>query len=400
MEDKISLCQLQQRLKGAVDDAVPGYVWVTAEIGEVKGNPNGHWYFELVDYDQEGKTIAAKARATIWSRAASLLIPYFTTTAGVPLAAGMRLLVKVQVQYSAVYGLSLNILDIDPSYTIGEFELERQRVINRLQREGMFGVNAQLQLPVLPKRLAVISSPAAAGYRDFMKHLSEQESGVSVYTRLFVAPMQGADAPQGIIAALEAVADGLSADEAYDAVVIIRGGGSALELACYDDYELALNIAQFPLPVIVGVGHDHDFHVADMVAHTSCKTPTAVADFIIGLYMEQSARLEAMLHRCRIALNGIIAAEEGKLARFADRLKNSCRMMVADKENKLNFVEFKIKAMDPRQILQRGFAMVAGEDGRRLVSADDIPSGGKMKLFMKDGVVELDFVVRERKGKE
>lgn len=395
MEDKISLCQLQQRLKSAVDEAVAGSVWVTAEIGELKGNPNGHWYIELVDYDQEGKTIVAKARATIWSRAASLLIPYFTTTTGVPLSVGMHILVKVQVQYSAVYGLSLNILDIDPSYTIGEFELERRRVIDRLEKEGMFGVNAQLQLPLLPRRLAVISSPSAAGYRDFMKHISEEESGVSIFTELFAAPMQGADAPQGIIEALEAVDRELSGGVIYDAVVIVRGGGSALELACYDDYELALNIAQFPLPVLVGVGHDHDYHVVDMVAHTSCKTPTAVADFIIGLYMEQAARLEALYNRCRIALNGMIAEEEGKLARFSDRLKNSCRMLIADKENKLNFVEFKIKAMDPQQLLERGFVMVADENGRRMLSVEDFPPEGKMKLFMKDGVVELDFVVRK-----
>ena len=132
-----------------------------------------------------------------------------------------------------------------------------------------------------------------------------------------------------------------------------------------------------------------------MVAHTSCKTPTAVADFIIGLYMEQAARLEALYNRCRIALNGMIAEEEGKLARFSDRLKNSCRMLIADKENKLNFVEFKIKAMDPQQLLERGFVMVADENGRRMVSVEDIPPEGKMKLFMKDGVVELDFVVRK-----
>ena len=396
MEEKISLSQLQQRLKVAVDDAVAGFIWITAEIGEVKGNSSGHWYLELVDYDQDGKTITAKARATIWSRAAAMLIPYFTTTAGAPLSAGMHVLLKVQVQYSVVYGLSLNILDIDPSYTIGELELERQRVIRRLQKEGMFDINCQLPLATLPKRLAVISSPTAAGYRDFMKHISPEQSGVNIDFVLFPASMQGSDAPQSIIGALEQVAGSLSGSGEFDAVVIIRGGGSALELACFDDYELALNIAQFPLPVIVGVGHDHDFHVADMVAHTSCKTPTAVADFIIGLYMEQAARLESLCQRSRMAMNAKIVVQENNLARLADRLKNSWRTMLLDKENKLKFVEFKIGAMDPRAVLERGYILASLDNGKRIVSLNDLPDRGRIKLFMGDGVVEMDVVVRNR----
>ena len=402
MEEKISLSQLQQRLKIAVDDAVAGFVWITAEIGEVKGNSNGHWYLELVDYDQDGKTITAKARATIWSRAAAMLIPYFTTTAGVPLSAGMHVLLKVQVQYSVIYGLSLNILDIDPSYTIGELELERQRVIKRLQQEGMFDINCQLPLATLPKRLAIISSPTAAGYRDFMKHISLEQSGINIETVLFAASMQGSDAPNSIIEALEEVAANLGEGGEFDAVVIIRGGGSALELGCYDDYELALNIAQFPLPVIVGVGHDHDYHVADMVAHTSCKTPTAVADFIIGLYMEQAARLESLYQRCRMAMNAKVVVQESNLARLSDRLKNSWRTMLLEKENKLKFVEFKIGAMDPRALLERGYLLASLENGRRIVSVNDLPDRGKIKLLLADGTVEMDVAVvhRESSGKD
>ncbi|MBR5857051.1 MAG: exodeoxyribonuclease VII large subunit [Bacteroidales bacterium] len=396
-KEKISLGQLQQRLKMAVDNAVAGLVWITAEIGEVKGNSTGHWYLELVDYDQDGKTVTAKARATIWSRTAAMLIPYFTSTAGASLSAGMRVLLKVQVQYSVVYGLSLNILDIDPSYTIGELELERQRVIRRLQQEGMFDINGQLPLTTLPKRLAIVSSPTAAGYRDFMKHISFEESGVNIDTQLFSASMQGGDAPKSIISALEKVVGELSGSGNFDAVVIVRGGGSALELACYDDYDLALNIAQFPLPVIVGVGHDHDFHVADMVAHTSCKTPTAVADFIIGLYMEQEARLDALCQRCRMAVTAKIVLQESILARLADRLKNSWRTMVMDRENKLKFVELKMGALDPGVLLERGYMLAQLESGRRVVSVNDLPDSGKIRLFMGDGVVDLDIVVRSRR---
>ncbi len=392
MEEKISLCQLQQRLKNAVDSAVQGFVWITAEIAEVKGNSSGHWYLELVDYDRQGRSLAAKARATIWNRTALMLIPYFTTSTGSMLSAGMHVLLKVQVQYSAVYGLSLNILDIDPSFTIGELELERQRVIKRLEQEEMFGVNSLLALPTLPKRLAVISSATAAGYRDFMKHLSLEESGVCIHTELFAASMQGDDAPGEIIGAMERVAERLSGREDFDAVVIIRGGGSAIELSCYDDYELALNIAQFPLPVLTGVGHDHDFHVADMVAHTYFKTPTAVADFIIGLYMEQQARLEALYSRCKVAVNRMVQEQQNILLRFADRLKNSSLRVVQDKENKLNFVEFKIKALDPHQVLERGFILAEDGLGRRISSVGQMPVEGKMRLLMADGIVEFDFM--------
>lgn len=391
MEEKISLCQLQKILKNAVDNAVKGFVWITAEIGEVKCNSSGHWYLELVDYDKDGKSVGARARATIWSRTAAMLIPFFTTTAGAPLSAGMHVLLKVQIQYSAIYGLSLNVTDLDPSYTVGELELERQRVIKRLEEEGMFGLNQQLLLPTLPARIAIISSATAAGYRDFMKHISEVESGISIHTELFPAAMQGDAAPQEIIAALERIAESLSGRECYDAVVIIRGGGSAIELSCYDDYELALNIAQFPLPVLTGIGHDHDIHVADLVAHTFFKTPTAVADFIISLYLEQVAKVEALWQRCRMAMTAMIVAEENRFARFADRLKNSCRQLVSDKENKLNFVEFKINALNPHQVLERGFALVADGNGERIVSVKDIPESGKLKLFMGDGVVELEI---------
>ncbi len=400
MEEMISLGQLQQKLKFAVDGAVAGFVWVTAEIGEVKGNSTGHWYLELVDYDQEGKTMTAKVRATIWSRTAAMLIPYFTSTAGAPLSAGMHVLLKVQVQYSVLYGLSLNILDIDPSYTVGELELERQRVIKRLQQEGMFDINPQLPLATLPKRLAVISSPTAAGYRDFMKHISPERSGVNIDIQLFQASMQGSDAPQSIIGALEQVAANLSGSGEFDAVVIIRGGGSALELACYDDYDLALNIAQFPLPVIVGVGHDHDYHVADMVAHTSCRTPTAVADFIIGLYMEQAASLESLCQRCRLAMNSKIIEQGGNLARLSDRLKNSWRTMVSDRENRLKFVEFKLGAMDPHRVLERGYLLASLANGKRIVSINDLPDRGTIKLFMCDGVVEMKIELSERKNME
>lgn len=396
MEDKISLLELQEKIKGAVDAAVPETVWVTAEISEMKGNTGGHCYLDLVDYNGQSGAVAAKARAIIWSRGAAMLIPFFKSATGSDLCAGMHVLLKVQVQYSVAYGLTLNVLDVDPSFTVGELELQRQRIIQRLQQEGMFDVNTSLELPVLPKRLAVISSQTAAGYRDFMKHLHENESGFSFYTQLFPAPMQGNDAPQGIIRALEQIAAETSAGSRYDAVVIIRGGGGAIELACFDDYDLALNIAQFPLPVLTGIGHDHDFHVADMVAHTHLKTPTAVADYILDLYLQQAGLLESLHRRAVVALSYKINNRYNDLLRYADRLKSSIASLIVEKKNKLQLVEYKLHSLNLQEVLNKGFVIVADKKGKRAVSVDDIPDTGTIRLIMKDGTVEMTVGVLKK----
>ncbi len=389
MDEKISLCELQERVKQTVDQLSRGYVWITAEISEVKRNANGHWYLELADYSSSNGTLAAKARAVVWSRTAAMLIPFFETTAGSPLMSGMHVLLKVQVQYSPVYGLTLNVFDIDPSFTVGELELHRQRVLKRLQQEGMFGVNSSLEMAVLPKRIAVISSETAAGYRDFLKHLNENEYGFRFHVRLFRAPMQGNDAPQGIIDALDSVLESVSDGEKFDSVVIIRGGGSALELACFDDYELALNIAQFPLPVITGIGHDHDCHVADMVAHTYLKTPTAVAGYFVDCHLQQAAIVDSLCRRMKIAVSGKINEQKNCILRYADRLGNSVLRVTERERNRLKMLELLLRARDPYHILDKGFVIVADGAGKRIDSVDGISDGDRIKLIMRDGIVEL-----------
>ncbi len=390
MEQKITLYELQAMVKDAIEPLSHNYMWVTAEISEVKRNAgSGHWYMELVDYNGSGNAVAAKARATIWSRSAAMLIPFFESTAGSPLTAGMHVLLKVQVQYSPVYGLSLNITDIDPSFTVGALELQRQQVINRLQQEGMFDINSSLELPLLPKRVAVVSSETAAGYRDFMKHISQNEYGFTIYTKLYPAPMQGNEAPDGIINVLEQIAADVESGENYDAVVIIRGGGSVIELSCFDDYNLAINIAQFPLPVLTGIGHDHDFHIADMVAHTYLKTPTAVADFLIDLYLEQSAVVESLFARAQAALSRKIAEQQTALLRLTDRLKNSTIRLIAERRNALQMLELRINAASPQQILNKGFAIVAASSGERIRSVQDVAVDDVIKIILKDGTVKV-----------
>lgn len=389
MEEKISLYELQQKVRCALEPLSASLVWVTAEISEVKRNASGHWYFELADYDNSGTSVSAKARAVMWNRSAAMLIPFFETSTGARLSAGMHVLLKVQVQYSVVYGLSLSILDIDPSYTVGEAELQRRKIIERIEREGMMDMNSSIELPLLPKKIAVISSETAAGYRDFVKHLTENEYGISLYLKLYPAPMQGVEAPAGIVAALDAIARDTDAGAGYDAVVIIRGGGSVLELSCFDDYLLAINIAQFPLPVLTGIGHDHDFHVADMTAHTYFKTPTAVADFLIDLYTEQMAVLENLYSRAKSAISRRIGDRLNFLERSTFRIKNAASKLVFEKRNALQMLELRINAANPADLLKRGFLIAAKENGERIRSVNDITENETVRLIFKDGFAEL-----------
>ncbi len=393
MEKGISLYELQQRVKEAVDGAMKELLWVSGEISEFKQNSNGHCYMELVDYNSDQGVVAARARAVVWSRNAAMLLPYFKTLTGSELAAGMKILVKVQVQYTPLYGLSLNILDIEPTFTVGEAEINRRKVIDRLESEGMFGLNALRPLAALPRKIAVISSATAAGYRDFVRHLSNNECGAAFYIKLFKSPMQGADAPGGIIASLYKIADELEQGEEYDAVAIIRGGGSVLDLASFDDYNLALHIAQFPIPVLTGIGHDHDCHVADLVAYRFLKTPTAVADYIVELYAVQHARIERLALRAVSAAREIVDRRGRELDLCRANLVHAARAILEREKSRLALAEYKIGALNPAALLEKGYAVVADSQGRRIMSAGELPESGQIRLFMKDGIARLQIRV-------
>lgn len=388
MEEKISLLQLQERIKKGIEGVVPYAVWVTAEIGEINNHPSGHCYLDLIDYKEGERGVAAKARGVIWSSAYRMLKPYFQSCAGVPLSKGLNVLLKVQTSFSSVYGLSLNILDIDPSFTVGELEMRRQQTIKRLRDEGCMDMNSQLELAALPRRIAVVSSPSAAGYRDFMNHLHNNEYGFRFISEIFPAQMQGEDAPGSIIAALDAIA---ARGSDFDVVAILRGGGAAMDLVCFDDYELAVNIAQFPLPVITGIGHDHDYHIADMVAHTWLKTPTAVADFFVDVFMQQEQYLMHLFQRISLTLTQKISTERHRLLNIQKSLELGAANLVARRRQLLEMLKLRIQAADPARILGSGFAIVA-VDGRR-ASARDVVEGARLKLVLRDGTVE--FVVGE-----
>ena len=274
----IELFDLQTLLREDLEESFPEMLWVRAEISSIKARRGSHCYLELSQSEKDG-TLVAKVRAIIWAGKYTVISRYFESVISSPLQEGMTLLFQVRVNYNELYGLSLIVNDIDASVMLGAQEEARQKTIARLQKEGRFEKQKALPLAALPYRIAVISAEDAAGYRDFMRHLHENEYGFVFQTVLFPAQMQGTQAPASMAAALqEAVGNGDADESPFDLVMILRGGGSNLDLLCFDDYDLAVAIADCPIPVLTAVGHDQDYHICDRVAYDYVKTPTALAD--------------------------------------------------------------------------------------------------------------------------
>lgn len=388
MEEKnpIGLLALQEQVKRHLEDHFFESVWLQAEISELKQNPSGHCYLTLVEKDPRSNALLARASAVVWASTWRMVKPYFEAQTGRSLAPGLSVLVRVQVSYSVLYGLSLVIYDIDPSFTVGELELARQRTIARLEAEGMFDMNAQLSLSLLPRRLAVVSSPTAAGWRDFRRQLEGNEYGFRFRLQLFPAVMQGDAAPESIIGALDQIA---AEADSFDAVLILRGGGGAMDLVCFDDYELAVNVAQFPLPVLTGIGHDHDFHIVDMVAHTHVKTPTALADWLLDRFSGEAWRLDTLVQRLHLAVRTHAAAQLGALEALKIRLVHAVLDRHADALHALDLLERRVEAADPRRALDRGF-LIALKDGHRTDRAAAFTPGDRLTLLFRDGSVEAE----------
>lgn len=388
MNEGISLYELNKRVKQCLEGGFPRYYWVRAEVSAIKANYSGHCYIDLIDKEDSESDIRAKGHAVIWSSSWRVLRPHFFNSTGSELCAGMQILVKAQVQFSELYGLSLIVYDIDPSYSVGEAEVRRREVIRRLKEEGMFEMNTTLELPPLPRRFAVISSETAAGYRDFMRHLHENEYGFRFYTRLYTSPMQGGGAPEGMVQALEQIASDVeSGGERFDAVLILRGGGSVTDLACFDDYDLCLNVAQFPLPVMVAVGHDQDYHICDMVACVSVKTPTALADYILEVFIAEQAMLSSIASRLALALNNKFSAAEAGLKGLQQRLENGIWRRFSTQSGRLDLLEQRVRKGDPANLMESGYC-VAECGGKRVVSVEQTAPGDPLRLILKDGQVD------------
>ncbi len=386
----VTLLEIQQHIKQALEGALPDSYWVTAEINEIKINSAGHCYLELVERNSEKNVLLAKANATIWAYTFRMLKPYFETATGRPLSAGIRVLVKATVQYHALYGLSLSVTDIDPAYTVGETEMQRRKTIARLQADGVFDMNREVPLPALPQRIAVISSEQAAGYRDFIKHLYHNERQYAFRTQLFPSLVQGSGAVQNIIENLALVYEH---KDAFDAVAIIRGGGSAADLACFDEYELALHVAQFPLPILTGIGHEKDESVVDMVAHKALKTPTAVADFLITCFAEEENQLYEWEGTLKDHARQMLQSAKNNLQALVGRQRMAIKLQFQNAGFRLQLLEKEIYHKNPQTILQRGYAIVS-HHGKALRNAAQAHRGDELQITLYKG--KLNVVVNNK----
>lgn len=282
-KSSLTLTELTGMIGKALGESFPGKYWLIAEINEIRENVSGHCYLELVEKDPGGDNILARCRATIWAYTWRMLKPYFETSTSRSLEKGMMILVEVTVEFHELYGISLNIKDVDPVYTLGDLEKRRAEIIRQLEEEGIINMNKSLDFPILPSCIAVISSPVAAGYEDFIHQIENNRKNYRLEITLFPALMQGKNAGKSVTNALDAV---FETEDRFDVVIILRGGGSGTDLNCFNTYEIASHVAQFPIPVITGIGHERDHTVTGMVSHTDLKTPTAVAEFLIDWFGE------------------------------------------------------------------------------------------------------------------
>ena len=338
--EAIGLYQLNSLVKRELKNRFPDSFLVIAEIADVKENRSGHCYLELVEKREEDDAVIATARATIWAFTYRMLKPYFETTTGKSLQKGIKVLVRVEVVFHELYGYSLNIKDIDPTFTIGDLERKRKEIIDRLTQEGMIDMNRELEFPMLPKTVAIISSPTAAGYGDFVDQLHHNAYGYAFHTKLFPAIMQGEKTTESIIAALEKIYE---YESFFDVVVIIRGGGSQTDLGSFDSYELAANVAQFPIPILAGIGHERDETIVDRVAYRSVKTPTAAAAFLIECVNEVNGVLEEAKETLVRETRRILQEEKTRQMVRITEFKQFTRLFLEGQANNLTLASRRVE---------------------------------------------------------
>lgn len=395
------LSELQLKIKQRITEQFPLPVWVVAEISELKVNYSGHCYLELIEKGERDGLPKAQVRAVIWRSNYASIAGYFEAQTRQRLAAGINILAKVIVNYHELYGISLQISDIDASYTLGDMERRRQATIAQLQQDGVWELNRRQPMPLVVQRLAVVSSRQAAGWQDFYQEL--KKSPYRFQVELFDAFMQGEAAESSIISALYAIHE---SSDRFDAVVIIRGGGSTSDLRCFDAYQLCSHIAQFPLPILTGIGHDKDISVADMVAHLSLKTPTAVAGWLIdrmaqvegwldGAALQLHDYLQEHLHREAMRLERLtgelqrhgvrlIEREKEHLRHLAEQLNREAHRCLERERERLDRAEELNESHSPRRILQLGFSVVRHR-GVAQTDPKSLPAGTEVEIEFASG---------------
>lgn len=428
MEEGISLSELAEIIALGLKKTLEPRYWIVGEISEVQANRNGHCYLELIEKPEDEQNPTAKMRAVIWANTYRMLAPYFESETGCQLSVGMKILVQVSVTFHALYGFSLQIHDINPVYTIGEDEQRRLKIIRQLEEDGIFDLNKELMLPTVIQRIAIISSPTAAGYQDFMQQLKFNQYDIKFQTTLFPAAMQGVDVEHSVVEQLDNIS---KYEDEFDAVVIIRGGGARTDLRWFDSYEIASNVAQFPLPVITGIGHDKDQSITDLVANTSLKTPTAVAEFVISTNADFISQLETYQEQILNIFNDEIESQVAILKDFGQSISQSMQVVVLQtnnkldsiknaiqhwveisvrgKQNKIDLVLQKIKdstikrllqesnllqiretsvlAKDPKTVLQQGYSITTTKDGEIIRHKKQVKKNDSITTHFGDGTI-------------
>jgi len=433
-----SLYELNQEISAVLEDHMEPSYWVIAEIGQLQVNQKGHCYLDLVE--KEGEMIKAKMRGTIWSYTYRNLSAWFEKMTQQTLRPGLKILFNAVVQYHEVYGISLNIRDIDANFTLGERAVRKAEIIEKLKEDGIFEMNKGLPLPLVPQRVAIISSPTAAGFGDFMDQLAKNEYHYHFHAELFQATMQGQEAEASIIAAMH---DAFSRIDEFDILVIIRGGGASVDLDCFDGYELSSHVAQFLLPVITGIGHERDETICDLVAHTKMKTPTAVSEFLISgmrnyeekinglldvMYYSASARLneqtlflertsgkiqkayhktsvrhekklEQLIHSLKFQSIRLLNEKQDDLDEKGEKLKKSTpRLIESHKDKLLNFEKY-FRVVEPDNLLKRGFTITRINGQVLKKYANPLKSGDKLETIAEKVIITSEVNQIEEKNR-
>jgi len=408
-----TLRQLNLMVRDAIAMQLPDEYWVEAELSECRER-GGHCYMELVEKDDNNNTPVARASAKCWRQTWQMMQPYFERTTGQPLRAGLKVLLKVYAQFHEAYGFSWIVTDIDPTYTLGDMARRRQEIIRQLKEEGVFDLQRELHISPFAKRIAVISASNAAGYGDFCRQLEDNEYGFRFSVQLFSATMQGELVESSVISALNDVysqSQQLTAQgqQPYDVVVIIRGGGATADLSGFDTLALAENVAQFPLPIITGIGHDRDESILDMVANTHVKTPTAAATLLIDHLAQTLRRIEEAQNRLTMYIHQRISSYQVRLSNIAVLIPNLALQTVANAHHRIDLLEsripitierritnqkhlleqlnIKLQSLDPQILLSRGYSITL-KDGRAVRDPQQLKSGDTLETRVEKGTIK------------
>lgn len=379
--EKYSLKELCDWIQEMVENDLPDRYWVCAEIASM--SVRGHCYMELVEKAENG-ILAAKVRATCWNNVYNLLSAYFVQETGQSLHVGLQVMLEVSVEFHAVYGLSLNVWNIDPTYTLGDLAKQRQATIQQLTEDGVMDLQKALQIPSLPRRVAVISSADAAGYGDFCDQLKHNRFGFKFHVQLYPAVVQGDNAARSVVQALNSIA---ALEEEWDVVVIIRGGGASTDMSCFDDYNLASHCAQFPLPIIAGIGHTRDVSVVDMVVHTSVKTPTAAAEWLIERVAKQVERVGSLMLRLQRTTQNAVSREKNRLLLYEQQIYNAVRGKAVRERGKLDLWMKTIELHSPERIFKMGYSLTM-VNGKMVRSQSEVNEGDVLETHLHDGVIQ------------